>query len=172
MINAIISGYVNNVQAHKAIEEQIQEDIQKAKKTIERAEKRIERLQAKQIKVGRNYPSWVDEIVETLAMELANRLHKNFEIYGPFGLRCETSIYLFDCADKGITEQETWSIRITPGRLDLGEIYYDTGEVTKEFGSDTIGYMNGMNNVSKPLPDDIEDIIKLLRHSGADKKII
>lgn len=169
MINTIISDYVNKLQTQKAIEEQIQADIEKAKKTIERAEKRIERLEAKQVKFERKHPSWVKEIVETLATKLANRLNKNYEIYGPFGLRCETSIYLFDHADKGITEQETWSIQITPGRLDLGEIYYDTGVVTKDFRSDTIGYMNGMNNECKPLPDDIEDIIKLLRHSGADK---
>lgn len=101
----------------------------------------------------RGSASWLDSAVAALAVDLEEATGENTEISGPFGLRAEVWI------DVG----ENF-IRITPEFPDNQlKLYYDTGEVGDTYQPGTLGDFNGMNNVRAPLPDTLEEILKLLR---------
>lgn len=120
-------------------------------------------------------PSWINNIIVPLAKEIKNRLGKKaYEIYGPFGCECETSIYFADKGKDGdieITKVPTLSLTVRPhwihdetySRTIGFELTYWTGNETNEYAKGTIGELNGLNYVFAPLPNSIEEIIKLLR---------
>lgn len=137
---------------------QIAVKIAKHRKAIERLEKKQNSLWPK---------SWVETIVVPLAAKLAEHFNLKFEIYGPFGLRSTTSIYLLSDPKKGIVDSETYSITLTPHVVGDGMTvcYYETGEKDATYPPGSIGDLNGYGNVEAPLPDTIEEIIPLMRHS-------
>ncbi|WP_195985337.1 hypothetical protein [Clostridium sp. D33t1_170424_F3] len=122
---------------------------------IERLKKRRERLFG---------VDWVKGIVEPLAAVLAARAGLSWEIYGPFGLRSATSIYLREDMSRSITEQTTRSIHLVPMHNENGGyiIHYETGETDDSYQKGSLGERNGMNRKTAPLPDTIEEIEKLL----------
>ena len=102
---------------------------------------------------------------------------KYYEIYGPFGLDCETSIFFSNeskkpskseklglCRPIDICNVDTYGLYdlVTRGDNET-EVHYATGEETNEFTKDSIGYLNGFNRVRKPLPDNLDEIIQVLR---------
>jgi len=99
--------------------------------------------------------NWIDSAVAALAADLEKAMESPVKISGPFGLRAEVYV---DVGDNYIL--------LTPDfcreRLSL---YFDTGEVTNEHAPNTIGAINGMNNVRARLPDTLDEIIKVLRPS-------
>ena len=44
---------------------------------------------------------------------------------------------------------------------------YETGEVSDRYEPGTVGYVNGLNNITARLPDSVEEILGLLRHYPA-----
>ncbi len=99
------------------------------------------------------HASWLDTAITPLAVDLEEATGKPVEISGPFGLRAEVWVKVGEDF-----------IRLTPEFPEGGfKLYYDTGETTSTFQPGTLGDFNGMNNVSAPLPDTLEEIIKLLR---------
>jgi hypothetical protein len=133
----------------------------KHKEKKEILERKITKLQ-KELSGLESY-SWVDELVVPLAKKLSDRFKKEYEIYGPFGLRADTTIYLLDDPSKSITEQPVLRLSLIPKDLSQGELFYETGEQSNEYQKGSIGYLNGMNNVEKKLPDDFEEIVKLVK---------
>ena len=120
---------------------------------IEKHERSIERLKAKYYKTCDSL-SWVKCLVYPLAEELKNLVGaEKYDVYGPFGLRAETSIYL----RKG---KMSGSITLTPH--DNFRLYYDTGEKRGQYEARSLGALNGMDNVEAPLPDDVSEIAALL----------
>lgn len=136
---------------------------------IEEAQNRIQRLEKRREKL--HSPGWVKGIVEPIAAALAVRTGLSWEIYGPFGLSCETSIYLREDMSKSICDQPTRSITLEPHHD--GEdfvVRYRTGERSGEYAPGTLGHINGLDYLTSPLPDTIEEIEKLLVESGATKR--
>lgn len=166
MLN-IIEEYNRRVRERKAECEAIDQKIEQAERSIENAKKCIERLEKKRDEIFFS-EGWVGGIVDPLAQELAARTGLCYEIYGPFGLRCETSIYLREDMSKRITEQETRSIYLVPVHDEDGNyvIHYETGETKDGYQKGSIGYLNGMHRKTAPLPDTIEEIEALLVVSG------
>jgi hypothetical protein len=162
-MKSIIANFVLQEQVATQKREQIEKRIEAKVEQIRKLQESINKLKVKEGKI--KYPSWTEEIVEVLAQRLADKPNKKYEVCGPFGLRAETTIYLFNDENKSFTEQETWSITLTPGDLTKGEIYYDTGEKTNDFSPNSTGAINGMNNVRKPLPETIDEIVALLHYS-------
>ena len=163
----LINTYVEKLSVETQKRDQNLEQIGKYEQKIENYKKKIEKLNKQR---ERFYSvSWIDEIIHPLAQQLAMRMNKKYDIYGPFGLGCRTSIYLFDDENKSITDQDTWSITLLPDDLRNGIIRYETGEMKKEYASGTIGEMNGFNNITADVPDTIEEIEKLLRYSGKSR---
>lgn len=161
-MKSIIANFVLQEQVATQKREQIDKSIEAKEEQIRKLQESIKKLKVKKGKI--KYPNWIEDIVEVLAQRLAEKLNKKYAIYGPFGLRAETTIYLINDEKKSITEQETWSITLTPGDLTKGEIFYDTGEKTNDFSPNTTGAINGMNNVREPLPETIDEIVALLRY--------
>lgn len=102
--------------------------------------------------------SWHNCIYE-IAKDLEKLSGLKSDVSGPFGLRAEIHVYLNHDGDKG----KRRIICITPmfnrqGDTSLLRLYYDTGDRTEKYAPNTLGDFNGMNNISKPLPDTIEEI--------------
>lgn len=137
----------------------------------ERLERLIARHKAKLKKLNDKRPGWYDAILTPLADAISADIGMPYEVYGPFGLSCETSLYFFPTSGRDITRNETYSITLYPD-YDDSRLYlsYDTGERTDTYRTGSIGWMNGMNNVTKPLPDDLETIIVLLQHNKAKEE--
>lgn len=142
-----------------------EEAIEKINVTIEKRRKQIQRLEKKRDKLALQAPDWVRDVMHPLAQEIAMKLNQFYDVKGPFGIRAEVSIYIIEDPDMSIIDQGQWSITITPHFNNDGdmEFYYDTGEVKEDFAPGTVGSMNGMNNVEAPLPENIDEIIKLLK---------
>jgi len=132
-------------------------------------EAQIERLKKKLAKAP--WTGWVEGFVEPLAAALSEKVGLPWEIYGPFGLSCNTSIYLREDMTVSICDQETLSITLEPhGDLHEYTIVYRTGEMTDEYQKGSIGWLNGFNCVTAPLPDTLDEIVALLHESGASRK--
>lgn len=123
---------------------------------------KYERLYTEASAGGKN-PSWLDTAIRPLAADLAEATGLTARVSGPFGLRAECLIYLNENGAEG----ERKHITITPWFNCEGQdteimLYYDTGEVKKEYESNTLGDYNGMNNVMKRLPETLPEIVALL----------
>lgn len=131
-------------------------------------DKRIQRL--KERREALHSQGWVEMTVVPIAKELAKRMGLHYEIYGPFGLRCETTIYLLKKKERNIVKNDTWSITLTPHGFG-GDFYlsYDTGERREYCPAGSIGMLNHFDHVEEPLPDTIEEIIDLLVFAEGEK---
>lgn len=123
---------------------------------------KYERLYTEASAGGKN-PSWLDTAIRPLAADLAEATGLPARVSGPFGLRAECLIYLNENGAEG----ERKHITITPWFNCEGQdteimLYYDTGEVKKEYEPHTLGDYNGMNNVMKRLPETLPEIVALL----------
>lgn len=128
---------------------------------IQECERKIEyyKKQRKKLK----WVSWVDVIVGGFAKEICDRFDLHYDIYGPFGMSCRTSVYFCKKEKFNICEDQVIKITIVPQNLVSGLLCYETGETTNEYQKGSIGEMNGYNNVIAELPNDINEIIMLLK---------
>lgn len=129
----IIDGYVKaSERYHK--ERQKQEDI------IERAQNKLRIIKDKA-------PSWINNLLKPLAKEIKKRLKmKAYEIYGPFGLDCETFVYFSNQGKVGnieITKVDTLVLKVYP------QIKNNQFDVV-------------CRDMVTPLPRTIDEIMKLL----------
>lgn len=107
---------------------------------------KIERLKRKQER--NNYPRWTDHFVRPVMDELA-RLTPEIEwelkdTLNTFGLRGECPI--FGKTASGRTIAITFTCDYSSGTL-----YYDTGMLNSRFKTNTLGDLNGYNNVIAPV---------------------
>ena len=114
---------------------------------------RIKRLKASINNLHR--PHWLEDYVRPILIELA-RLTPNiawdFEALRTFGMRAECPV--FGKTNEGFTVGITFTI----GTYGL---YYDTGEYKREFAGNTLGDLNGFNNVTAPV-DSMETLLSLI----------
>lgn len=145
---------------------QIEEEIEKRRERIKRAEKQIKKLEDKQ---ENEYAYWFDDVVTPLMHDLEKLAGEGWygEIYGPFGLECETSIYLRQDMSRSICDQPTYGLTIYPPDR-KGVMQYQTDENTHQYPKGSIGELNGMNYVKAQLPDSIEEIWKLMKYSSKE----
>lgn len=143
----IIDNYILQKDTYNNIENRLNDKIEYYENKLEKHKKK--------------YLNWIDGIVIPLAKELSKRFNLSYEIYGPFGICCETSIYLKEDKNKSITEQTTFRITVEPVDLSIGELVYRTGE----WKPGAVHDLNGFNCITKPMPDTIDEIIKLMHKS-------
>lgn len=155
---------INNYQTKKTDYENKKKQIDEK---ISKYAERICKLEEKRSKLIKKSFSWIDGIVIPLAEELSKKFNMDYEIFGPFGLCCETSIYLKEYKNMSITKQTTYSITLEPQNLEKLELVYRTGERTNKYPAGSIGELNGFDCITKPLPETIEEIAKLLRRTEA-----
>ena len=146
---------------YQRISDEADAELKRIDEKILQRSRQIERLKKKRDKVYYSF-SWIDNVVKPLMHDLEKATGLTGEIYGPFGLRAETSIYLRKDMSKSITETETLSIELE--HMSDGT-YYATGEETNNYQPMSIGWLNGFHHVMAPLPDTLEEIIALLHKS-------
>ena len=164
--------FIKQRDLHQALLTKEDEAIAKLQKKLEWHEKKRNKLWLK----SGNFP----HIIFPLCDEIKKRCGFEYcEIYGPFGMCCETSLYFsnvgthnFRTYDSGwiddridICNVETWHITLQPNDKYESGYEYFTGETTNNYPKGSIGELNGMNNVYKELPAEIDAIIKLLVHT-------
>ena len=127
-------------------------------------EARLEKLEIQYRKLD---SSWLHNIVEPLAKALSKEFGMPHEIYGPFGLTAETSIYLYATKVHDICKGETYSITLEPhfdDDLRRVRMYYRTGKINEEYPKGTIGYYNNFGRETLPLPESMAEIKALMEH--------
>jgi len=115
------------------------------------------------------WTGWVEGFVKPLAEALSEKVGLPWQISGPFGLGCNTSIYLCEDMSVPTCDQETLSITLKPHSVssDSSEytIVYLTGEMTDEYQKGSTGWLHGFNCVTATLPDTLDEIVALLQKS-------
>lgn len=134
---------------------------------ISNLEVKINQLERERVQT--DYPNWIQAIVNPLAQKLSKDLNLEFDIYGPLGVNARTTIYLMEDIKKGIIQQATYSITLIPSDLVNGIIHYETGETTDEYPKGSIGELNGMNYISKELPE-YSEIVKIVKNNYSKKR--
>lgn len=133
---------------------------------IVKHQKRLRKLQEK--------GGWYRQVLVPLAEALSKELNMPYEIYGPFGLSSETSIFFFPSGKIGnLAKEDTYGITVHPSSRphddwrtpfeDCFYLTYNTGEKRNEYQEGTIGYWNGFNNVEAELPDDLDKILEIVK---------
>lgn len=135
--NEIVDGYVKASKRYY-------EKKQKLENTISKAEEKLRALKDKA-------PSWIKNLLIPLAKEIKKRLNmKAYEIYGPFGVTCETHIYFSNYGKDGdikITKVNALRLSIYPS------LKNDEFDLVCE-------------DMTTPLPRNVDEIIKLLKSNG------
>ena len=106
----------------------------------------------------RSYPHWTDHVLLPLIRDIGCRLGLDYKVSGPFGMRTQCYISLMD-----ETNDTVYIISVVPcfqkcGTL-IESIHYDTGEIKEGCIAD----LNGFNCITAPLPDDYDEIIRLMK---------
>ena len=137
-------------------------------------ELQIARLEKKKSKLG----GWHANLVIPLAEILTPLLEcETYEILGPFGLRAETSIW-FKKKDSTakycdysltLTVHNEWDKdnyykgQYCMSTMKSVHLRYDTYERDNTYQHGSIGALNGFNKIEAPLPESIDDIVKLIK---------
>ena len=82
-----------------------------------------------------------------------------------FGLRCETFVSWVDGdPEEDMYEKTVYMLCVTPDSTKPEDfaLSYDTGEHKGRYAAGTIGYLNGFDNVTAPLPLDAEKVAEIL----------
>lgn len=108
-----------------------------------------------------HHPSLYEHIIEPLAKKLADHFGLEYELYGPFGMECETSIYLSKDLNVSICDQKTISLTLRPD-WEKNWLTYNTGKKINRYPKGSLGDMNGYNDVYAPLPMEFDEILKLV----------
>lgn len=128
------------------------EKEQKLDKLIDRYETLIEKAKEKRKKLWSKSPSYIDLLLKPLAEIIKERINaQSYEIYGPFGLNGETSIYF------NLDEKNKAYLRFSNG---ASQIF--TGKTTNEYKPGSLGYYNGFNNIYTDMPKTIDEIMQYL----------
>ena len=167
-INELYNAYLAKDQEERRINERI----------VDR-ELQIKRLEKKKRKIG----GWIDNLVIPLAKILMPLLEcESYEILGPFGLRGETSIWFKKpnstaqycdyrlCLTVETKYDKNYTYKGSYCSPVMNEVYlsYDTGKRNNEYQEGSIGYLNGYNNVEAPLPESIDEIVKIIKKEKGD----
>lgn len=182
MLDRLIREYLDASEKERS---EIREAKQKASELEQEAELIIQRatakaqkktIQAERIreKLRRmDTVSWIDGVIKPLAAALAETTGLYWKVTGPCGICCRVHIDLCEDPDKPILFQSRKEIVLQPDFTDEGlAILYETGETTDRFAKDTVGALNGMNNVTKPLPNSVDEILKLMRDVGSLRQML
>lgn len=162
-ISEFIKTYRRKDSRHNKATEKIQNEINLLEETIAALSEKRRHLKR---------PFWIEEIILPIAKELTKFFpNREYEIFGPFGLCCETSIHFYK---KGVNEKNKHlrnnclSITFTPRELMSGSASLSIRDYSKreeKFAKGTIEDINGMNFVTTEIIDstDIKELVKFVR---------
>lgn len=128
---------------------------------IKEAEKKIERLKKRKDKIRCH---WTDNLIRPVMEELVKITPdiqwEMKERLIPLGMRCNCSVF-------GKTKNNiTVGVTFTPGADDT--LNFDTGEYHTGCQNNTLGDLNGFNNITAGLTD-IKQLVELIRKKEANE---
>lgn len=149
-------------------------------KNVRRLEEKIadKQRQLRRLEKKMKYTSWLDYILHPMAKALTPMLNcTEYEILGPFGIKGETSIW-FKKKDSN-AEYCDYSLTVTL-HCDYNDdstykgvyihhstksvtLKYDTGARDNSYQPNSLGELNGFNKIEAVLPDDLNEIVKIIR---------
>jgi len=159
-INKYTRNYSDKYQCYEALKSVQDKRIEKNRDLIIRANKSIDRAERKINNIP--YPYWTKEILEYMAKDMLQYFPEGstYEIMGPFGITSKTSIWIkckdYDDKKRQYGEPFLYSFEVTPSLGNVPMLYrVDTNTNTGEYPEGTIGEINGMNNPSIAIRNDI-----------------
>jgi hypothetical protein len=118
----------------------------------------------KQKKCALVFPNWIDSVLRPLAKDLEAYLGKPVTVSGPFGLRAEALLRVYD-SQEAQTISAYQILTVVPDfSRDTLELRYDTGRIIRDCPPGSIGAINHLDNETLPLPGAIPEIAVLLTH--------
>lgn len=150
---------VNNAKAEYSKQRAYLEGkIEYRRRQIERLEKRLDNLV---------FPHYHDALKE-IGEYICEQTGYDYEILGPFGLRSQSSLWIVDkTKDKReeFGKYIIWSISVIPNYDEDNVQYltYDTGKKVGGYHPNSLGAMNGFDNIEEMLPDTIDEIFELMK---------
>ena len=138
LVNDLILNHNQEILTYKVKE-------QRYEKQIENARKRLE-------KHWKTYPHWT-QVVKTICDLICEKTGYHYKSeFNTYGMRAECPIFFKDYAGRTVGY-----ITFTPSS---NGIDYDTGKKLSGYERGSIGALNGMDNITAPLPDTIEEVIE------------
>lgn len=104
--------------------------------------------------------SWVDTVIRPIAEEVSNLKGKKVWLWGPTGIGSKVTICLSDNEDAPWEERELLTVEPDFSNKALS-LRYETGRYTERYQKGSIGELSGLNAITEPLPDSIEEIAEL-----------
>lgn len=106
---------------------------------------------------------YTDEVAELIARRIRQKpeyKHYTVDAMGPFGLGAECMVAVKD----GNEYIGSLTIRYAPSESGFGSFEYTDYNAPKKraYPKGSIGDINGFNDVTRPLPTDIEEVIRLV----------
>lgn len=133
-------------------------------KLVETKERQIKKLEAKKRKL--TYPHWTEYLVRPVLNEIEKALpewKRDSDRLSVFGLGCRCPVFFYHKDDNEADRDERIvGITFLPGDLDNAELRYETGKQECNYPANSIGYLNGFNNITKPV-ESIEELIAFLK---------
>lgn len=157
-VNELRQKYLDRYQEYQQENTEINARIEALLTQIATLQEEIDQHKAhKRLEFHVTFPDWIDELVKPIGDAIANRFQAEYEVYGPFGLNCRVGISLKK-------EGEVIAhLSLRPGDLlKKAELFYETGSVSNEYPSGSIGALNGENLEILPLPDDFDAIFRIV----------
>ena len=108
------------------------------------------------------------ELLEEILREVDERTGLNFseDIHGTYGLRNETPVFAYSGEPHDHTTVIA-SLTFTPGDVEKGQIFLDTGENTGAYNPNSIGGMNGFGNITEEVTS-IDVVIENLKRRNPE----
>lgn len=106
----------------------------------------------------------IDSVLRPLAKDLEAYLGKPVNVSGPFGLRAEALLRVYDSREAQTISAYQILTVVPDFSRDTLELRYDTGRIIRDCPPGSIGAINHLDNETLPLPDTISEIAVLLTH--------
>jgi hypothetical protein len=168
MLEQLIQKYQKAYRRSEAmrgrIERRLENAKQRADKLVQESQRSLEKAKQAVQKSYRNFPSWIDVIIDPIAEALCDDLCQrtgqqwSWEVLGPFGICAEVSIHFSRKTKRQVknrfNRRNLRSITFIP--LDLnGEeaiAVRDRSKSTGRYKENTLGDVNGMNHPTVHIP--------------------
>ena len=132
---------------------------------IEFRQQQIKRLEKRKNQLI--YPHY-HEALKEIGKYICEKTGYDYEILGPFGLRRQSSLWIVDKTKdrENLNTYIIWSLSVCPHSSDDNHtqfLTYDTGKKQGKYHPNSLGALNGYDNVEDVLPDTIEEVWEIMK---------
>ena len=131
-------------------------------------EKQMQGLEEKKKQLSKTFPHWTELFLRPVIEQLKPAFPEwicDDDILTPMGIGSRVAVFF--CKNDKLEYEDKYAgdnsiyICFRPGDLQIGELLFQTGQTIPEYKPGTIGEINGLNKVTKPV-ESIEELIQFL----------